>query len=176
VQRLSEFWNHRVLILGDVNAGKTRLSAAWLTRLVEAGHGPSTAVLDLAPPLRGRVGGPLPPPQGAGVLYRAAVVVPPRLTAADEAGAERLAQANAAAIEALFADYLRAPRPILLVNDATLYLQAGDLARFLAVLAPSPTCLVNAYYGRSFPEYALSRRERRLTDELAAACDRVVRL
>lgn len=176
MQRLAELWNHRVLILGDVNAGKTRLSAAWLARIVGAGRGPSTAVLDLAPPPRRGVGGPLLPPPGAGVLYRAAAVVPPRLTAADEAGAERLAQANAAAIEALFREYLRAPRPILLVNDATLYLQAGGLARFLAVLAPSPTCLVNAYYGRSFPEYALSRRERRLTDELAAACDRVVRL
>jgi hypothetical protein len=173
---LSDLWNRRVLILGDVNAGKTRLSAAWLARIVEAGHGPSTAVLDLAPPPRRGVGGPLLPPPGAGVLYRAAVVVPPRLTAADEEEAERLARANAIAIEELFTEYLRAPRSILLVNDATLYLQAGELARFLEVLAPSATCLVNAYYGRSFPEYALSRRERRRTDELAAAFDRVVRL
>lgn len=176
VPTLEALWNRRVMILGEVKTGKTRLSAAWLAHLAAAGHGPRTAVLDLAPPARGGVGGPLRPPEGAGVLYRAAAVVPPRLTAHDEAGAEGLAQANARVIEGLFADYLEAPRPILLVNDATLYLQAGDLGRFLEVLASAATCLVNAYYGRSFPEYALSRRERRLTDELAAACDAVVRL
>jgi hypothetical protein len=176
IPTLEELWNRRVLILGEVKTGKTRLSAAWLAHLAAAGHGPRTAVLDLAPPARGGVGGPLLSPPGVGVLYRAAVVAPPRLTAADEAGAERLARVNARAIESLFADYRQAPRPILLVNDATLYLQAGDLGRFLEVLASAATCLVNAYYGSSFPDYALSRRERRLTDELAATCDRVIRL
>ena len=93
-----------------------------------------------------------------------------------EEEAERLARANAAAIDPLLQDPRLAERTILVVNDATLYLQAGTYDHFLRVIRSAETTLINAYYGHSFPDYRLSRRERLLTDRLMEDCDRVIRL
>ena len=60
--------------------------------------------------------------------------------------------------------YLAAPRDILLVNDATLYLQAGCLTRFVALLDSAATAVINAYAGAYFSDGPLTRHEQRLTD------------
>ena len=86
----------------------------------------------------------------------------------------QLAKANASAIEDLLRDSRLSNCPILVINDVTLYLQAGTYERLWAVIQPAGTVLINAYYGHSFPDYRLSRQERRLTDRLIGDCHRVV--
>ncbi len=103
-------------------------------------------------------------------------IVPPRLRGRDEDEADTLAQANAAAIENLLRAARLANSSILVINDVTLYLQAGQYDHLWAVIQPVATVLINAYYGHSFPDYHLSRRERQLTDRLIQDCDRVIRL
>lgn len=165
----------RTLILGDVNTGKTRLTRSILASFVKAGEAGHIALVDLAPDKVGEVGGkfPAPPP---GVWHLTTTIVPPRLTGADPGAIDRLAAANAGRIDTLFTDYLARPRPILFVNDATLYLQAGSLERFGALLDGADTAVVNAYQGRYFDESPLTRRERRRVEGLRRHCDRVIRL
>lgn len=172
----TDYDGRRTLIVGDVKSGKTGLTEAVLASWTALGRSPDIAVLDLAPELRRGIGGRLRLPVGYQGTYLTTAIAPPRLQARSEGDAEALAAANAAAIDPLLDDARLAACPILVVNDATLYLQAGDDARFLALIGACDTALINAYYGHSFPEYRLSRRERRLTERLMDACHQVVRL
>jgi len=164
----------RTLIAGDVNTGKTRLTQRILDALTAAGLAADIAVIDLAPSRTQGVGGKFNIGDDR-VDYRTTRIVPPRLTARHEDHALELARRNARAVEDLLEIYHRQPRPLLLVNDATLYLQAGALETFLALLATASTAVVNAYQGRHFPDSALTRRERHMTDLLASHCDCTIR-
>ncbi|MBL0714540.1 MAG: hypothetical protein JJV98_12655 [Desulfosarcina sp.] len=172
----NDYLNGRTLILGDVNSGKTRETLTILSDWLTAGPTLLMTILDLAPePVRG-IGGRLSPPQGFAGRYLFADIIPPRLTGRNAAEITRLAAANARAIESLFVDVLKAPPPILVINDVTLYLQAGDYTRLSAVIQSAPTVLINAYYGESFTDHPISRRERRLTERLMQVCDQVIRM
>ena len=169
----------KLLVMGDINAGKTTLCRQWLARLCAQGQGGRIVVLDLAPDIppalaqaRGLAGagGYLLPPPDSDVLDLRTHLHAPRLSSATEAEAEEKAAHNARAIEALF-DQLPQPgsgRDVLFVNDVTLYLQAGFAADLLGNLgkADFTTLVVNGYWGQRLGDSALSRREREQTRRL----------
>ena len=171
-----DYDGRRTLIVGDVNSGKTRLTEEILAAWIAQGRSPDIAVLDLAPQTRHGIGGRLTLPQGFEGAYQAPAITPPRLSAKTAEEAEKLARANAEAIDPFLWDPQLASHTILIINDATLYLQAGDYDRFIQVVRSAETTLLNAYYGHSFPDYRLSRRERLLTERLIEDCDRIMRL
>jgi hypothetical protein len=182
---LEEYLSRRTLIVGEVNAGKSRLTQAVLHALCAQGYGSRTAVLDLAPevPIHlaapkglAGVGGRLRPPAGCRVMYRWARPVPPRLTARTEAEALALAERNRLAIEALLAEMPWGERDFLVLNDVSIYLQAGDADRLVARWPRISTVVANGYYGARLGEGPLSRRERREMEELMKRVDRVIRL
>ena len=175
-ENTGKYDGRRTLIIGDVNTGKTRLTEQALASWTAQGRSKSVVVLDLAPQPRGGIGGLLARPAGFQGVYLATPIVPPRLSARDEIEADALARANAEAIEVLLENARRIAAPILVINDVTLYLQAGRYERLMAVIHTAGTALINAYYGHSFPDYRLSRQERRLTDRLIQDCDRMIRL
>lgn len=172
----TEYDGRRTLIIGDVNTGKTRLTEQVLARWVAQGRSPDIVVLDLAPVTRETIGGRIHLPAGFQGVVLATTIVPPRLSGRNEEEANILAQVNAGVIERFFQDTRLANDSILVINDVTLYLQAGDYERLWAIIQPIETVLINAYYGDSFPDYGLSRQERRLTERLIQDCDRVIRL
>ena len=169
----------KLLVMGDVNVGKTTRSRQWLQSLCEQGLGPRIVVLDLAahiPPAMAQArglagaGGYLVPPPNCGALDLRTHLDAPRLSSATEAEAEAKAARNARAIDALLAQ-LPPPgsgRDVLFVNDVTLYLQAGQASDLLAHLgrADFGTVLVNGYWGQRLGDSALSRRERTQTEAL----------
>ena len=171
-----DYDGQRTLVIGDVNSGKTRLTENVLAAWTAQGRSREIAVLDLAPQTRRGVGGRLALPQGFEGVCQAPSIAPPRLMAQTEAEAEMLARANAAVVAPLLRDPRLAESTILVINDATLYLQAGDYDLFLGFIRSAATVLINAYYGHSFPDYRLSHRERRLTERLIQDCDRIIRL
>ena len=148
----------KLLVMGDINAGKTTLCRQWLARLCAQGQGGRIVVLDLAPDIppalaqaRGLAGagGYLLPPPDSDVLDLRTHLHAPRLSSATEAEAEEKAAENARAIEALF-DQLPpsgSGRDVLFINDVTLYLQAGFAADLLGNLgkADFTTLVVNGY-------------------------------
>jgi hypothetical protein len=176
MQPRDDYRNQCTLIAGDVNTGKTRATAAILKHWIAINPTPLITVLDLAPePVRG-IGGRLILPATFAGRYLFADIVPPRLTGRNPEEIAQLAAANARTAERLFDAVLKDPHPTLVINDASLYLQAGDYDRLAALMASAGTVLINAYYGRRFQAHPISDRERRLTEQLIQDCDQVIRL
>ena len=92
----------------------------------------------------------------------------------DENYTLQLAKENAQNIEKLFIKFQQEKRVVLFVNDATLYLQAGRLDRFIETINIASTQVINAYYGSAFSDSELTRRERKLTKDFMEICDHVI--
>ena len=166
----------RILVIGDVNTGKTTLCQRWLNELCQQGLGARTAVIDLAPTIsrelalqRGIVGagGELRAPAGSEVLDLRAHLEPPRLSSSSESEALEKAERNAQLIDALLRR-LEPQRDILFINDVTLFLQARSAASLIeaAGFDARTTLVVNGYRGERLGGGALTRQETAEMSEL----------
>ncbi len=164
------------LIVGEVNTGKTTLSAKILESLCAHGLASRIAVVDLAPEIpedlaTGKkvkgAGGKLIPPSMTEVIYLSARLVPPRLSSASEEE-EALAKAaeNARKIDRLFRDFNGFDRDILFVNDVSVYLHAARAEKLIGQMSKASTLVANGYYGRKLGGGAISEAERREMDVL----------
>lgn len=172
-ERGESFLNRKTLIMGDVNRGKTRRTLAIVESLCRRNLAAQMVLLDLAPETITGIGGKMAVPH-PDILVLSPVIHPPRLTGRDSAHVLRLARINAETIEPLLERALASARTILVVNDASLYLQAGVLEKFLTVLNAFPTAVINAYAGRSFAPAPFTEIERDAVLALARACDQVI--
>lgn len=173
---INRYMNRRTIILGDVNSGKTSQTLNILNLFIKAGHSEKIAILDLAPGNIQGIGGKMEPPLDEPLLYLTTTILAPRLTGKDEYHTLKLAEKNATAIEKLFTKFYRQKREILFVNDVTLYFQAGDFERFITILDTASTYIINAYYGHTFSDSELTRREKHLTEELMKRCDQIIKM
>ena len=166
-----------MLILGDVNTGKTTLCRQVLADLCRKGMGKRTTVIDMAPHIpevlarqRGIVGagGNLLVPPGSGVLDLRAHLDPPRLSSKSQAEALSKAQRNAEIIETLFEKLVPEARDILLINDVTLYLQTESAEHLIerAAFARMNTLVVNGYWGERLGGGKLTEKEKAETEKL----------
>ena len=169
----------RILVIGDVNTGKTTLCKRWLSELCEQGLGARIALIDMAPTIspelalkRGIVGagGELRAPEGSGVLDLRAHLEPPRLSSSSESEALEKAAHNAQLIETLISR-LEPQRDILFINDVTLFLQARSAASLIesAGFDRRTTLVVNGYRGERLGGGALTRHETGEMSELEKA-------
>jgi energy-coupling factor transporter ATP-binding protein EcfA2 len=177
------------LIVGDINSGKTQLSRRILKGFLDDGED-DIIIVDLAPDIsqydlarRGElsgIGGNLEAPSDHAardnVRRVAAELVPPRLRATTQQEALFYAGQNALIIEGMFRRAFEGKVGILLVNDCSMYLQAGDPWRLLNWIKTAPTAVVNGYYGTRLGAGPVSEREREGMDYLMANCDRLIRL
>lgn len=171
----------KVLILGEVGAGKTRLTAALLKDLLEVYEAREITVIDMAPPRRGGVGGRLRSylPEIQLRYLEPREIVPPRLTGRTAEEVLALAKANYEAIKPLIRQFSEAPTKVLVINDLSIYLHYGPLDDILACVARAETFLANSYYGRRLEDdkgSGLSARERGAIDALAKHMDLVIHL
>ena len=166
----------KILVIGDVNTGKTTLCKRWLTELCQQGLGARIALLDLAPTIsrelalqRGIVGagGELRAPAGSEVLDLRATLEPPRLSSSSEGEALEKAERNAQLIETLSCQ-LEPQRDILFINDVTLFLQARSAASLIksARFDRRTTLVINGYRGERLGGGALTRHETAEMSEL----------
>lgn len=163
------------LIIGDVNSGKSLYTFRIIQSFIRNGI-TDIAVVDLAPERIKEIGGKMLHIEHPGVLYTTTDIVAPRLTGKGQNEIWSLAEQNAAAIEKLFEEYLRTPRKHLFINDVTLYLHEGDMKRLDQVLSSASTCVINAYYGKTFDESPLTERERDQVKQLIKRCDVLIEL
>jgi len=171
---IARFLGRKTLLAGDVNSGKTTKTKDILRQFLAAGYAQDLAILDLAPDSIRGIGGKLSLDTAPDVLYLTDHIAAPRLMGRDAAHTLELATNNARTIEKLFTRLGRHSRDFLFINDATLYLQAGNMDLFLGLLAKSSTTIINAYYGNSFDDSELTRRERQLTNILMENCDTIL--
>jgi hypothetical protein len=173
---LEEYLNRRTLILGDVNTGKTTLTKAVLDALLCRGDlGGRIAIVDMAPEIpetlareKGLigVGGKLIPPERHDILYLGGHLEPPRLSSKTEIEAMEKAQRNRRIIEGLFDELDLQSRDILLINDVSLYLQAGTTELLTRWLDRAATVITNGYWGTRLGGGTLTERERTETAKL----------
>ncbi len=170
----SGYLNHKTLLAGEVNSGKTQRTLKIIRDFRECQRG-ALAVLDLAPETVRGIGGKLPltPREKEEILYLSPLILPPRLLGKDEEEIRSLARENRIRIEKILEGF-QVPRfSILIINDVSLYFHDGDAQRLLSFLEGVPTVVMNGYYGSYFGESALSRKVRREMEDLMSRCDQV---
>ena len=173
--QLADIQDKKTIILGEVNTGKTAYSIEILQKLQERGE-TGISVIDMAPDRIKGIGGKMPKEALRDVRYYNAQVVAPRLLGKTESEVQNLANHNAKSIEDAFFEYEKNPSKVLFINDISLYLQAGDLARLFKVLKITPTVVMNGYYGTSLGGGELGKRERQNMVALQSECDTVIKL
>jgi len=159
---------HKLLILGDVNTGKTTRSRRILHDFCARGLGARIAVVDLAPVIPPEIaaargvrgaGGTLDADPAAGVLVVHPALEAPRLSSASEAEAQRKAAANKGRIDMAW-PVAAGGRDIVFLNDASIYLQAGSADELIAKLRGAATVVANGYLGERLGGGELTRHER----------------
>jgi len=154
--------------------GKTLLTQKLIETLKALGLGSKITVIDLAPNYRG-VGTPLNV-EGIKVL-RPEKLYAPRLMGRKCEEIWALARQNADATTKVFREFLRSPTPVLVVNDLTIHLHAGEPSLVIDAMERTKLFIANAYYGESLrDECGLWERERKLLEELFKRVDVVWRL
>ena len=174
MDKLAPYIHKRTLIIGDVNTGKTERTLEILQLFLKEGYAKKIAILDLGIEPVKNIGGKMYPPEGEPLLYLTIPIKAPRLLGKDENYTLQLAEENAQNIEKLFIKFQQEKREVLFVNDATLYLQAGRLDRFIETINIASTQVINAYYVSAFSDSELTRRERKLTEDFMEICDHVI--
>lgn len=173
----------RVLITGDVGAGKTRLTRRFLEEAKEMGLNGIT-IIDMAPKamdVKGtHVGGALVVPTESCIRFLCSDdIKTPRLSASTAEELLQLADHNMRKVEELLRAFDAEPSSTLFVNDVSIYLQRGDLERLWKTFQRAETVIANGYVGEMLEEdlnTGLSRNERRQMDLLALRMDEVIRL
>jgi len=173
----------RTLIVGDVGAGKTRLTRRLLEEALELGLDGVT-VIDMAPravDIDGvPVGGVLVNVDASGIRYlQTDDIKTPRLSARTSEGLLQLADHNREKVERLLEAFDTEPSSILFINDVSIYLQRGSLDRLWETLLKADTVVANGYVGERLKDdlgTGLSRDERRRMDELASRVAEVIRI
>jgi hypothetical protein len=176
----------KVLITGDVGAGKTKLTIALLDEAVALGLRDQITVIDMAPAtlfIQGRkIGGKLL--EFSDKVRHVRYLTPqrvetPRLSAKSTPELRQLVAVNEERIKPLLTAFVEAPTPILFVNDISIYLQSGVDEAILSAIGASETFVANGYYGSTLQsDFAaeVSTTERRLMQKLADAVDVVIAL
>ncbi len=176
MNEIEKYLKKRTLIIGEVNSGKTLETCRILQLFIDAGYTEDITVLDMSPGAVNGIGGKMQFPEINSELYLTADIHAPRLAGKDKSHTSMLSKENVNMIEKLFGEVKKHEKDILFVNDASLYLQAGELEYFEDMLMTTSTQVINSYYGDHFKDSSLTRREKRLAEELMKTCDHVVRM
>lgn len=177
---VEEIIGKKTLIVGDVGSGKTGLTETYVKALAKRGL-EAVFVLDLAPgavlPDGAEVGQAMDVAGISGISYKRVEPLPPRLTTEVEDARFKIAQDNARKIkeDGLSRLPVRGVDAIV-INDASLFLQAEEPETLLKYLEGAGTVLLNAYLGEYFGPGPFSDREREKVERLCDLVDLVIRL
>jgi len=170
----------KVLILGEVGSGKTLLATRLLKELMMLFDPGEITVIDLAPQRVGEVGGKVS--EYVDSIDKVKYLSPervytPRLTGTSREQVLKYAELNRRLMEPLFNEFVQRTTKILVLNDITLYLHAGELETVLKCMRLAETFLATGYYGSRLAEdrgSGISVQERRLIEKLATYMDQII--
>lgn len=177
---IEEFLHKKTLIVGDIAKGKTKLTAFLVKKLIVNGYGNFITILDLAPERRDKIGGKIRDfIDVKNIRYLTTNILGPRMNAKNIEELYDISRRNKNSIEKLFNIYEEKPSKILVINDLTLYLHAGDIERLLNLIRLSETFIGNAYKGKSFEIEIFkefNQKERELVERIERLMDIVIEL
>ena len=176
----------RILIIGDVDTGKTRLTARITKMLIDRGLSRDMTIIDFSPKLRhlrgskigGRISDFISIPRGVRLLCPAKVETP-RASAKTPEELIELARMNAYRMANIIKKYFNKPSPILIMNDVSLYLQAGDPELLIKSVKRAETVVMNSYYGKTLLNdlgTGVSENEKRNVEKLFGEVDLIIYL
>lgn len=177
-----EILGKKVLILGEVGSGKTKLAAKLLEELMPLVSPEKITVIDLAPKRIGGIGGKLTDYVdliGEVKYLSPKKVYTPRIAGASPEQVLHYAELNRKIMEPLLNEFLQHATEVLILNDVTLYLHSGELETILKCAQLAKTFVATAYYGSKLAKdlgTGISSRERQLTEKLATFMDLVVKI
>lgn len=175
--------NKKTLIIGEVRSGKTRLLINLIKQLISNKLTNKLTVIDMAPPRMLNIGGRI-------LDYEAELcaklrylysddIRPPRLTGKTMNEIMKIATKNFEIIDKLIDEYILNPTDILLINDLTMYIHAGDAVKLNNVIMKSITFVGTAYYGSKLSDdkgSGITIKEKQYIEELTSIVDYVFRL
>jgi len=177
-----EILGKKVLILGEVGSGKTRLAAKLLQELMTLMTPEKITLIDFAPKRVGEIGGKITDflslPSVIKYLSLKSVYMP-RAAGKSPKQVLHYAELNRKNMEPLLDEFIHNTTEVLVLNDVTLYLHSGKLENVLKCVRSAKTILATAYYGSKLDNdlgTGISSRERKLTDELATFMDLTVKI
>ncbi len=169
----------RLLIVGEVGVGKTLMTAHILEELAPMFK--RILIIDMAPNLKG-VGVPLANylalPENSTYL-RPDGLRAPRLEGRNANEVLELAKVNASLIRPLLIRCWAEKPDLLVINDLSIYLQAGDLEDLVRCIYSSDSFLGNSYYGKRLVDdkgAGISLKEREGVEALMDHLDYIVHL
>ena len=175
------FIGKKTLIVGEVGSGKTLLLSRFLDQLVRSGLKDRVTVIEMGPNMGG-VGGTVEnyTRNVTCVKYlKPWRIIPPRTMGRNRDEVIRYARLNMLALKPLIEEYLRNPTDILLINDLTIYLHAGEVEDIIQLINISNTFTATAYEGEKLADdkgSGITDRERKSLDRLEELVDVVLRL
>jgi GTPase SAR1 family protein len=179
-----EFLGKKILIIGDVGAGKTKLTLELISQAIESEHAKDTTIIDMAPATKmfkeRKIGGRLIEMMEMPAQLRYLTpekVETPRLSAEDAGHLLHLIKHNHDAILPLLQDFVQNPSTVLFINDISIFFQSGSSKAVLSTVEASETFIANGYYGKYFAfdhDTGVSKTERDLMDLLASKMDKVI--
>jgi hypothetical protein len=185
-KKFTELLGKKILIMGDVGAGKTRLTLRLLNEAINLGRAREITLIDMAPSTVIRevrkVGGKIGEFTDAVKKIRCLtpqVVETPRLSAHSSDELLKLVKINKERMDPLLKEYLENPTKIAFINDMSMYFQSGAFDLILSVARKADTFVANGYYGKFFAfdfGTGVSKIERDLMDKLAQHMDTVLRI
>lgn len=157
--RFQDLAERRTLILGEASSGKTKLTAEVLEEAVTSQYSKEITVIDMAPPpltVGGlRVGGRLKEftttVKKVKHLWDPGIKAP-RLSSKTPKEVLDAVKENKARIDRMLKEYLEDPSLILIINDVSIYLQAGSFINLFETIDIAETVIINGYYGQVISE------------------------
>ena len=176
-----KFIGRKILIVGEIGSGKTLLLSRFLDELVRSGLKDEVTVIEMAPN-RGEVGGTIENYTRNVLIVRYLKpwrIIPPRMMGKNREEVINYARLNMLALKPLIEEYLRDPTEILLINDLTIYLHAGEVEDIIQLINISKTFAATAYEGEKLADdkgSGITDRERRSLNRLKEFVDEVLKL
>lgn len=173
----------KVLIKGDVNSGKTRFTEGLLRQAAALGLTGEITVIDMAPDLvhfKGKlIGGKMGlPPASPPIKYLTDQgIAAPRIQGRSKGEVLEMARSNSEKISSLLGRFLKGATRMLIINDSSIFLHAGDYELLLSAIKAAETCILNAYSGKALLDdkgSGISEREAELLDKLEKEMDIVI--
>lgn len=179
---IEEVLGKKIIIIGEVGSGKTRLTAKIFEELIDKIGFKNITIIDMAPTTITGIAARISAYTNAvsKVRYLApSIIRAPRIEGKNKEEVIFLANMNKKMIDPLLEYFLNDPTKVLIINDLSIYFHAGNIDKIFECINASETFIANAYYGHSLSDdksSGISEREKMAIEEIIKKMDMIIEI